>query len=92
MEDISDRSSKSREVLDTIIALGRVLELRVTAEGVETCAQADALRELKCDQLQGFLFGRPQPATEVAATILRGVATKGQAKLETAAQPRSDAA
>jgi EAL domain-containing protein (putative c-di-GMP-specific phosphodiesterase class I) len=74
MQDISDRNSKSREVLDTIIALGRVLELRVTAEGVETCEQAQALSEMKCDQMQGFLFGRPQPATDVAATILRGVA------------------
>ncbi|MDR3470211.1 MAG: bifunctional diguanylate cyclase/phosphodiesterase [Devosia sp.] len=71
MADLTVPGSRSREILATIIALGRVLNLEVTAEGVETDAQADVLRELRCDLVQGFLFGRPQPATEVAVTILK---------------------
>jgi EAL domain-containing protein (putative c-di-GMP-specific phosphodiesterase class I) len=38
----------------------------VTAEGVETNAQAMALRIAGCDQLQGFLFGKPMPIAEIA--------------------------
>jgi diguanylate cyclase (GGDEF)-like protein len=73
MIDLVAPGSKSREIVATIIALGRVLNLTVTAEGVETEAQAAMLRELNCDLVQGYLFGRPQPASEVAATILKSL-------------------
>jgi diguanylate cyclase (GGDEF)-like protein len=71
MADLTEPGPKSRESLSTIIALGRVLNLAITAEGVETEAQAAVLRKLDCDLVQGYLFGRPQPATEVAVTILK---------------------
>lgn len=45
-----------------IIALGHGMGLNVVAEGVETEAQADFLRGYGCDQMQGFLLSRPQPA------------------------------
>lgn len=45
-----------------ILTLGRDLGLRVAAEGVETTSQADFLRELGCDELQGYLMGQPAPA------------------------------
>jgi len=48
----------------TIVTLGRSLGLRLIAEGVETPGQADILRALGCDELQGYLFGRPMPAAE----------------------------
>ncbi|CAN1570931.1 COG5001 Predicted signal transduction protein containing a membrane domain, an EAL and a GGDEF domain [Rhabdaerophilaceae bacterium] len=69
MKGLNDPTSRSREVLNTIIALGRVLDLHVTAEGVETSEQINVLRELKCDFVQGFLLGRPIPAIDVAAAI-----------------------
>jgi len=71
MTDLVGDKSKSREILSTIIALGRVLDLKVTAEGVETPQQAAVLRELDCDLVQGYLFGRPMRATDVAATVLK---------------------
>ena len=40
------------------------LHMRVVAEGVETVAQADFLRAHHCNELQGFLFGRPAPPDE----------------------------
>jgi EAL domain-containing protein (putative c-di-GMP-specific phosphodiesterase class I) len=58
-------------VVQTIIALGHTLNMTVTAEGVETLSQANALREMRCDDAQGYLFGKPIPATEVAAVFMR---------------------
>lgn len=45
-----------------ILTLGRNLGLRVAAEGVETTKQAVFLRDLGCDELQGYLMGQPAPA------------------------------
>ncbi|MBT9538398.1 EAL domain-containing protein [Thiobacillus sp.] len=49
----------SRRIADLVIQLGRNLNLRVIAEGVETEAQASRLLELGCHEVQGFLYGRP---------------------------------
>ena len=64
----TDRDAKT--VVKTIIALGRELNMRVTVEGVETAKQAAFLDKADGDQAQGFYFGRPLPASELAASIL----------------------
>ncbi len=56
-------------IVRTIIDLGRGLGMRVVAEGVETIEQALHLSETGCDELQGYLLGRPLPAAEAATTI-----------------------
>ncbi|MSP67285.1 MAG: EAL domain-containing protein [Alphaproteobacteria bacterium] len=48
-------------IVGATIALGRALGMTVTAEGVETEAQADFLRAQGCHQVQGYLYGRPAP-------------------------------
>jgi diguanylate cyclase (GGDEF)-like protein/PAS domain S-box-containing protein len=48
-------------IIRTILALGKSLDLRVIAEGVETEGQVERLRELGCDVFQGYYFGRPEP-------------------------------
>lgn len=48
-------------IVDTVIALGKAMELTLVAEGVETDAQRDYLCARGCDTLQGYLLGRPQP-------------------------------
>lgn len=58
-------------IMRTIIALGRAMDITITAEGVETEAQASFLYDIACDQLQGFHLGRPVPEVDVAGTILR---------------------
>jgi diguanylate cyclase (GGDEF)-like protein len=63
--------ARAREVLDTIVVLGHKLDMRVTAEGIQTERQAEVLTALGCDHLQGFLYARPLPATELAAFLLR---------------------
>ncbi len=51
----------ARAVVGGIISLAHALRLKVTAEGVETEGQLEALRDLGSDQVQGFLLGRPRP-------------------------------
>ncbi len=58
-------------ILNTIIALGRTLKVKITAEGIETDDQAKFFCALDCDFFQGYLFGRPMPEIDVANTILR---------------------
>ncbi len=62
---------RARNILDTIIALGHRLNMVVTAEGIETPAQARILSELACDQLQGYLFGRPMPAEQLPRDLFQ---------------------
>lgn len=48
-------------IVRSIVTLAHSLAIRVNAEGVETAEQHEALRRHGCDELQGFLLGRPQP-------------------------------
>ena len=48
-------------IVRAIINLGRALQMTTTAEGVETVQQLDMLRDLGCDEAQGYLFGKPVP-------------------------------
>ncbi|MDD0841764.1 bifunctional diguanylate cyclase/phosphodiesterase [Pseudomonas sp. Gutcm_11s] len=54
------------EIVATIIGLARNLKLCVLAEGVETLEQLQALRQLGCEQCQGYLFSRPLSAVQLA--------------------------
>jgi diguanylate cyclase (GGDEF)-like protein len=58
----SGDSHADRQITEAIIGLAKKLHLETVAEGVETQAQADWLRELGCDIGQGFFFARPMSA------------------------------
>ncbi|NUS37417.1 MAG: EAL domain-containing protein [Lysobacter sp.] len=63
---------RNTAIVQAIVAMARALDYRVVAEGVETFAQADSLRGYGCNEMQGFLYGRPVPAGEFGALLRRG--------------------
>lgn len=58
-------SNDARTVVDAVVKLGQALGLKVVAEGVETEVQRDILRQLGCNELQGFLFAKPMAANRL---------------------------
>lgn len=65
MED----SNGSGAIVQSIIALGKLLKMNIIAEGVENNSQLQRLRELECPQVQGFLFSRPVDSKTAAAIL-----------------------
>ncbi|CAI3794236.1 putative bifunctional diguanylate cyclase/phosphodiesterase [Pseudarthrobacter sp. MM222] len=61
-------------ILTSMIHMARSLGLKVTAEGIETPAQARYLMEHGCDALQGYLFSRPVPASERQNAVRKSAA------------------
>jgi EAL domain-containing protein (putative c-di-GMP-specific phosphodiesterase class I) len=57
-------------IIQAIVAMGHSLGLLVTAEGVETRGQLDALLRIGCDEYQGYLFSRPLPEAQLIARFL----------------------
>lgn len=62
-------SPESAKIVSAVAGLGKSLGMPVTAEGVETKAEADALRALGCEHAQGFLFGKPLNAADTIAFL-----------------------
>jgi diguanylate cyclase (GGDEF)-like protein/PAS domain S-box-containing protein len=73
--DVGDpeRAPHDVGIVRAIVALARTLELTAIAEGIETPAQLAFLRQVGCDQGQGYLLGRPVPAPELDATLAAGL-------------------
>ena len=55
------QTDSSLRIVETVVQLGRSLQLQVIAEGVEQKAQAELLEHIGCHEGQGFLFARPMP-------------------------------
>jgi diguanylate cyclase (GGDEF)-like protein len=70
---VTDLATKreSNILVAMIINLAHSLQLNVVAEGVETEQQANIVSSLGCDQVQGFLYGRPVPAAEFSTKFLK---------------------
>jgi diguanylate cyclase (GGDEF)-like protein len=67
--DITDKSSDRSAIVKRIIDLSHVLEITVVGEGVETEEQRLYLQQIGCDELQGFLLGRPMPGVDFARRL-----------------------
>ncbi|MEJ6473767.1 EAL domain-containing response regulator [Pseudoalteromonas piscicida] len=54
-----DSSKSARDLIQNVVRLVHDLDLKVVAEGIETVEQLEVLEKLKCDQVQGYLIGKP---------------------------------
>lgn len=64
------RDRGDQAIADAIICMGKALGLTVVAEGVETVDQQAFLRDHACNEMQGFLFSKPLPASEILSLLL----------------------
>lgn len=80
MKFIQTETSKPAEhgIMRFVVNLARWLNLSVVAEGVETRAQLDRLREVGCDYVQGYFFSRPLPAAEFEALMVEELSKPGK--------------
>jgi diguanylate cyclase (GGDEF)-like protein/PAS domain S-box-containing protein len=62
---------EGRAVVQAILGIAQSLDCAVVAEGVETDAQAEALREMGCRHMQGYLFARPMSAAAIERQLVR---------------------
>ena len=63
------QSAEAAALTRSIVSMGKALGLRVVAEGVETAAQRALLRDWSCDEIQGFLISRAEPAEAALARL-----------------------
>ncbi|MCA0432818.1 MAG: bifunctional diguanylate cyclase/phosphodiesterase [Proteobacteria bacterium] len=87
-----DSRPQVKGMLKSIIDLAKNLGLKVTAEGIETQKQAELLKFQRCDYIQGYLCGRPVPASELAAIIMTKFAETLRNVPEPVEEPQAKAA
>jgi EAL domain-containing protein (putative c-di-GMP-specific phosphodiesterase class I) len=68
VQDI-DEDERCLDIVNGVIAFAKSLKLAVICEGIETEAQASAIRSTACDVLQGYLIGKPMPARAFQALL-----------------------
>ena len=56
-------------IISSMVALGKGMDIRVVAEGVETQEQIELLKSQECEQMQGFWFSRPLEASETSKLL-----------------------
>ena len=67
--DLMNTSESSKKYVAAIITIGHVLNFSVISEGVEEESQIDTLREIGCDYIQGFVWGRPMSADDALELV-----------------------
>ncbi|MDE1949139.1 MAG: EAL domain-containing protein, partial [Burkholderiales bacterium] len=69
-------SAEDCAIATAIVAMGHSLHMKIVAEGVETAEQAAWLRGAGCDEVQGYLIGRPMPAAQFQTWMQRYAADR----------------
>lgn len=67
--DEMNNSDASKKYVAAIVSMGHIMNMEVISEGVEDDAQIETLREIGCDFIQGFVWGRPLPAEDAEALV-----------------------
>lgn len=68
VRDLPERAD-SAAIIEAVASLARKLDMRSVAEGIETSAQLAAVTSSGCDEVQGYLFSRPVPASEIRKVL-----------------------
>jgi diguanylate cyclase (GGDEF)-like protein/PAS domain S-box-containing protein len=68
VRDLSERQGTS-PIISAIVGIAQGFGLQLIAEGIETAEQMNILRELGCEEMQGYLFSRPVPGSEIKALL-----------------------
>ncbi|MCR5123094.1 MAG: EAL domain-containing protein [Ruminococcus sp.] len=71
--DRMNTSDSSKQYVAAIISIGHIMGFDVISEGVETPDQLETLREVGCDYIQGFIWGRPLPKEEAEKLVTESV-------------------
>ncbi len=66
---LSQADGEATAIVQAIVSLAKSLDMGTTAEGTETRAEFEAVRDLGCAQVQGYYFGRPMPPEEALALV-----------------------
>ena len=74
--DKMNTSDSSRQYVASIISIGHVMGFDVISEGVEETDQLDTLKDIGCDYIQGFVWGRPLSAEDAEALVIDEVSRK----------------
>jgi diguanylate cyclase (GGDEF)-like protein/PAS domain S-box-containing protein len=72
-----EKNQDSMSIIRAVIALGKSLRIKVTAEGVESEAQLDLLQRENCDLVQGYLLGKPMAKEDLGEMLTPASATHG---------------
>ena len=75
---ISTDDANSRSIVSSITAMSKQMRLNVVAEGVETRNQLQWLREIGCNEVQGFYFSRPMPEGDTLLYLQSGLGASAQ--------------
>jgi diguanylate cyclase (GGDEF)-like protein len=86
---VMEENARVRGMLTSIMSLSRNLGLKVTAEGIETPSQAQMIKNMQCDFIQGYLTGKPLPSKDLAAVVMKRFADELRSKVDV---PAFDAA
>ena len=68
--DKMNTSDSSKQYVAAIISIGHIMGFDVISEGVEETEQLDTLRDIGCDYIQGFIWGRPLPQEEAEKVVM----------------------
>ena len=67
--DKMNLNDSSRQYVAMIISIGHTLDLKVISEGVESADQVDVLKDIGCDYIQGYVWGKPMPPEEAGKLV-----------------------
>ena len=72
LSSFKDKTEKTKAVLKNVVSMANDLGMHTLTEGVETVEEAEYLKSIGCERLQGYLFGKPMPLKDALVKITAG--------------------